>query len=189
MTYRRHRRQVALVIATFALVFAACGAADKTPTMAPTQQPAAVATSAMPTVAPSPDATATSMAQPSVSTQSGATPSAHHDEDEIHLAATHVLDAMQRHDRDRLHELSGHHLDGHDHDRDMDHLATCMPEHATARIVDQRVEIHGDTATSTVTLELTSVDGTKTTVERTWAFAKDTDGVWRLAELPQCPLR
>ncbi len=176
-----------MLLASLAFALAACGSDNNGTAPTPTTRPAAAATTAAPT-APAPAVTATTPAKPpSTTAPTGTTPTTT-DTAAIQAAALRMVDAIRQHDRDQLHDMTGEHLREHLRDQDMDHLASCVPEGTGVRVVDQQVEINGDTATVRVTLELTAADGAKTTVERTLAFAKDADGVWRLSEMPECPL-
>lgn len=174
-----------ILVASLVLVLAACGGDNSEPTTTPAAGVAPTVTTLVST-ATSPGAVATT--PPAATSQAGSTPVAS-DTAAIEATTLQIFDAIRQHDRDRLHDITGDHLRENLREQDMDHLASCIPEGTTISVVDQKVEVAGDTATVTITLELTTADGTKTTVDRTWSFEKDADGVWRLSELPECPLR
>ena len=177
-----------ILIASLVLALVACGGDNDAATSTPAERAAPTATSVAPTTT-SPGAVAmTPTATPSTSSSAGSTP-ASNDTAAIEAAARQMFDAIQRHDRDRLHDMTGGHLREHLQERDMDHLASCIPEGTTADIVNQRVAVAGDTATVTVTLQLTAADGTKSTIDRTFTFTRDATGVWQLSEMPDCPFQ
>lgn len=183
MMSTRRRLPAGFLIAVLILVLAACGGANDPVT--PTRS--APTSTAPPTTAAGPAATAP--APTLVTTAPAASTSATPATAAIEAATLQVLDAIQHHDRDRLHDMSADHVRDHEHQHDMDHLAACGPEGATAHITHQHVEMSDHHATATIEIETTAADGTRSTSEHTWQFEQDTDGGWRLSELPACPFR
>ncbi|RIK35164.1 MAG: hypothetical protein DCC58_20790 [Chloroflexi bacterium] len=107
----------------------------------------------------------------------------------VEEAVDAVVLVLQQRDRDRLRDLTGDQLRQRVRDQELDQLQTCIPEGATVEVLGRQVTIDGDTATVTVTLQLTSADGKTSTSERVWTFERQADGSWMLAELPDCPFQ
>lgn len=103
-------------------------------------------------------------------------------------AADEVLSAIRDQDRDRIHDLTGDQLRQRIQDQDFDQLATCLPDGASIEMLSRTVETDGDSATVTVTLQVTDDSGTSQ-VERVWEFERQDDGTWALTELPDCPFQ
>jgi ketosteroid isomerase-like protein len=180
-----------LTIAVSIAILGACGASEATSTAtttgaAPGQQ--ATSTPATGTTAPPTATPPSGTAAPTVTSPSG-TAQPTDDTAAVNAAVDDVLVAIRQHDRDRLHDLSGDRLRDRTHDADREHVVNCLPEGASVQIVSRDVTITGDTATVTVTFEVTTADGATQTVERVWTFARQPDGTWRLAELPECPFQ
>jgi len=90
-------------------------------------------------------------------------------------------------DQQRLRDLTSDQLQQQLTDQDLQRLTTCVPDGATVSVINRTVSVNGDTATVTVTLEMTAADGTKSTVDRVLQFVQQSDGTWKLNALPECP--
>ena len=175
-----------LTIAVSIAILGACGASEATPTATTTG--AAAGQPATSTPATGTTTRPAGTAAPTVTRPSG-TAQPTDDSAAVSAAVDEVLVAIQERDRDRLHDLSGDQLRDRTRDADRDHVVNCLPEGASVQIVSRDVTITGDTATVTVTFEVTTADGATQTVERVWTFARQPDGTWRLAEMPECPFQ
>lgn len=101
--------------------------------------------------------------------------------DEVALSdsADELVAACGAQDRDRLRDLGGAGV--RDRIRDRDPLFSAVDELTT---VDRRIDIDGDTATVTVTLDVT-IDGATSEVDRVWTYER-VDGEWVLSDVPDC---
>lgn len=106
------------------------------------------------------------------------------DEAALEAATAELLDVCLTRDRVRLRDLSGDGIQDRLRDQDMDRIFGAAVDEIT--VVERVIEIDGDVATVTVTLEVT-VDGVTSELERVWVFER-VDGVWVLAEPPDCLL-
>lgn len=88
-----------------------------------------------------------------------------------------------------MRDLTGDQLRQRLQDRDLDRLTSCIPDGATVTVTDRQVSVSDGTATVTATLRITLADGTVQTVQHVVKFTQDASGVWRLAEIPACPLQ
>lgn len=157
------------VLFTLALLAAACGGDDTADTTTSTETTASDATTSTDSSDDSSD---------DDSDDSGSDESSD-DEAALEAAADELVVVCADQDRDRLRDLSG---DGtKDRVRDRDPLFSVVDD---LSVVDRVVSIDGDTATVTVTLEVT-IDGEATQVDRVWTYGK-VDGTWVLADVPDC---
>lgn len=180
------RAFITLAFLMVAVLIAACGAtgATSTPT---TGSAAQVSPPPTATTAPSPAVTTPVDGSVATPTAGTATPSA--EQEALARLSDEVLQAMRHHDRDHMRTLMGAQMRQHMHDRDMHRLQTCLPAGASVTVVDRTVDIGDDTATVTMTIELTAADGTKSTVTRVMEFARQPDGTWALSSVPACPFQ
>lgn len=97
----------------------------------------------------------------------------------LEVAADELAVVCADQDRDRLRDLSG---DGtKNRVRDRDPLFSSVDDLV---VVDREVDVDGDTATVTVTLDVT-IDGETSQVKRVWTYEK-VDNVWVLSDVPDC---
>ncbi len=111
----------------------------------------------------------------------GPTDTAMTEDDEAALseAVDDIAVACGAQNRDRLRDLGGAGI--RDRIRDRDPLFTAVDE---LTVVERVIDIDGDTATVTVTLDIT-VDGDNSQVERVWTYER-VDGAWLLSDVPDC---
>ena len=101
------------------------------------------------------------------------------DEAALSDAADELAVACGAQDRDRLRDLSG--TGARDRIRDRDPLFSAVDD---LTVVDRQIDIDGDTATVTVTLDV-GIDGETSRVERVWTYER-VDGNWFLSDVPDC---
>ena len=94
-------------------------------------------------------------------------------------AADELAVACGGQDRDRLRDLSGAGI--RDRIRDRDSLFSAVDD---LTVADRQIDIDGDSATVTVTLDVT-IDGETSQVDRVWTYER-VDGEWFLSDVPDC---
>ena len=102
------------------------------------------------------------------------------DEEALASAVDELVAVCEDQDHARLRDLSGPGVQ--DRIRDQDNVFNEDLENIT--VLDREVSIDGDSATVTVTLEIT-LDGETSEAERVWEFEK-VDDVWVLSAVPDC---
>ena len=102
------------------------------------------------------------------------------DEEALASAVDELVAVCEDQDHARLRDLIG--PGAQDRIRDQDNVFNEDVENIT--VLDREVSIDGDSATVTVTLEIT-LDGETSEAERVWEFEK-VDDVWVLSAVPDC---
>ena len=68
-------------------------------------------------------------------------------------------------------------------------LMSCVPDGSTVSLADHSVETSGNNAKVTLTFNISSGNGTPTTVTKVWDFVHLANGTWLLLTLPGCPFK